>query len=398
MKSILFCAGDVSGDIHSGLLADGVLRRHPDWKIHALGGPRLTEAVARSHGELVDDTSEYGVIGLASALALVPRLLRVRRKLMRFIEASKPDAIVLCDWGGFNGRLLPDLKRLGVPVLYYFPPRSWQQQGSGGLSIVPYVDRVATPFEWSAKRLQNAGCDAEWVGHPLLETVPGADMRPMLRGELGVGADDELVALLPGSRSLELRYIAPHLAEAARIVHSEYSGAGKLHFVAAVPPGRAGVVRPRFPDWVKIVEGAAARVLRACDVATVKSGTATLEAAVADAPQVVVYDAPMLLRAQWHLSGLEKKVPLVAMPNIILGRMAARELLGEACRPPLIAQELMTLLKNAGARQTLRADYAEVRRALGSELPYTATQRTAELLEELLANSPARRGEASLNG
>jgi lipid-A-disaccharide synthase len=316
-------------------------------------------------------------------------LLRVRRKLRRFIESAKPDAVVLCDWGGFNTPLLPDFKQLQLPVLYYFPPRSWQQQGDGGLSIVPYVDRVATPFEWSAKRLQDAGANAEWVGHPLLETVAPPDVRDTVRQELGVGVDDKLVALLPGSRSLELNYIAPHLAAAAQTVRAQHATDGNIHFVAAVPPGRSAMTRRYFPEWVSIVEGTTLNVLRACDAAIVKSGTVTLEAAVADAPQVVVYDVPLLLRAQVDLTGLRKKVPLVAMPNIILGRMAAKELLGEQCRPPQIVQALSELLHDVEVRRRLRADYAVVRRALGSELPYTATQRTASMLDEMLCGTSA---------
>jgi len=393
---ILFVAGDVSGDIHSGLLAAEVLRRHPNATIHALGGPKLAEVVAQSGGVLVGDTSEYGVIGLASALALVPRLLRVRRELMRFIESEKPDAVVLCDWGGFNGRILPELKKLGIPVLYYFPPRSWQQQGNGGLNIVAFVDAVATPFEWSAKRLQAVGCAAEWVGHPLLETVAGPEVRETVRSELGVADNQKLIALLPGSRSMELRYIGPHLAETAKRIHAGDAD-GKFRFVVAVPPGRDERARPHFPEWITIVEGVASRVLRACDAAVVKSGTVTLEAAVADAPQVVVYDAPPLIVAQWKMT-VKKKVPLVAMPNIILGRMAATELLAENCRPEAIIEALMKLLDEGETQQRLRDDYATVRRALGSELPYTATQRTATMLDELLAKSSATTGAAIHHG
>jgi lipid-A-disaccharide synthase len=132
------------------------------------------------------------------------------------------------------------------------------------------------------------------------------------------------------------------------------------------------------------VEGRATDLLLACDAAIVKSGTVTLEAAVANAPQVVVYDVPPLLRAQWRLTGMGRRVPFVSMPNIILERMAVPELLGDNCRAEPIARALQDILEDDATRARMTDDYAAVRRALGSELPHSATERTATMLEEML--------------
>jgi lipid-A-disaccharide synthase len=399
-SSLLFIAGDVSGDIHAARLAREVSRRHPDWTLHALGGVHLREAIGQSPGaRLLGDTSRYGVIGFSSAMAILPRVLRLHRRLLRFIGGHRLDAAVLCDWGAFNGRLLPHLQRLGVPVLYYFPPRSWQKHGNGGLGIVPFVDRVATPFEWSARRLCAAGCRAEWVGHPLLETVRPSQPRAVLRREFGVVDDSaatagaagqaKLIALLPGSRALELKYIAPRMLRAVELLRAEYSGAhGSLSFVAAVPKGAAARARRWLnAPWLPIVENRATDVLLACDAALVKSGTVTLEAAVAGAPQAVVYDVPPLLRAQWRLTGMSRKVPFVSMPNIILERRAVPELLGDDCRAAPMAHAVRELLGNVALRARMSEDYAAVRRALGAELLQAATDRTATMLEEMLAET-----------
>jgi lipid-A-disaccharide synthase len=331
----LFVAGDLSGDVHSAMLARRVLERHPHWKVHALGGPHLREAGAH----LIGDTSGCSVIGLVSSLQLVPRVLKLRRRVLEFLSTERIDAAVLCDWGAFNGRLLPQLHASKIPVLYYFPPRSWQRSGQRGLGIAPFVSRVATPFEWSAQRLNEAGCRAEWVGHPLLETVQAlpqdSPQRLALRREFGAPDDTKLIALMPGSRALELRYIAPSVAGAVPLLRREFP---KLQFVAAVPRGAATSTRKKFPTDVAVVEGRAAQLLSACDAAIVKSGTSTLEAAVADAPQVVVYDGPKVMRMQAHLMGVRKRVPFVAMPNIILQRRIVPELLGEDCTPQNIAR------------------------------------------------------------
>jgi len=387
---ILFVAGDLSGDAHAAMLAREIAKRHGDWKLFAVGGAQLQACGAT----MIGDTQGCGVMGIGPALALVPRLAILQKRITKFVRTTRVDAVVLCDWGGFNARLLPHLKKLGVPVLYYFPPRSWRRDGRGAAAIAPLVNRVATPFEWSANFLKAANCNAEWVGHPLLETVEAIrskHSREDLRREWNVQGDEKMIALLPGSRALELKYIAPHLAAAAKILKSTPQFRGK--FVVAVPQGAGAKIQPYFDENFHVVENRATEVLIACDAAAVKSGTATLEAAVANAPQVVVYDGPAILKMQWKLMGGSTKIPLVAMPNILLNRMSALELLGENCKPQSIAAELQKLLFDQSRRAALQSDYSEVRRALGSELSTGATQRTAQILEEMIAEC---RGKACL--
>jgi lipid-A-disaccharide synthase len=400
-KSILISAGDLSGDVHCAMLVREIARRHPDWKISAIGGTHLREAGA----EIIADSSDCGVMGIGPALAVLPRVSKLRRQAVHFIENEPLDAAILCDWGAFNGRLLATLKARGVPVLYYFPPRSWRKKGPGAADLAAFVRVVATPFPWDAERLnaawQELPTSAEWVGHPLLEIAASRLPREQLRQEFGVGAHEKLVALLPGSRVLELKYIAPQLAAAVRLwqrnetqqcegtQQSERSQQrdkieSRVKFVVAVPRGAAPRLREIFDENVAIVEDRAGDLLSACDAAVVKSGTVTLEAAVADAPQVVVYDGPKLLELQWRLMGGTKKTPFIAMPNIILERSAAPELLGADCRPARIVQELHQMLYNEAVRDRIKNDYREVRRNLGEELAQGATNRTADMLDELV--------------
>ena len=377
---VLFIAGDLSGDRHTALLMNEIAGRHPNWKLFGVGGQSMSESGAT----ILGDSRDCGVIGLVPALMLVPRLLQMRHRVLDWVEKARPQLVVLCDWGAFNARLLQPLQNCQIPTLYYFPPGSWRKKSARGLSIAPFVSRIATPFEWSAKRLNQAGANSEWVGHPILETVrplaKHSDERLQLRREFGVEGGEKLVALMPGSRSLEVRAIAPHLAGTVELLRRRDSS---TRFVVAVPKGAVSRVKTFFPD-VLIVENRATDLLMACDAAVVKSGTSTLEAAAADAPQVVVYDAPAVLRAQWRLMGGTKKIPFVAMPNIIVEREIVPELLGERCRPPQIAEALTPLLNDSSQRQTMREGYIQVRRALGEELPQSATRRTAQIIEEMV--------------
>ncbi len=384
---ILFIAGDLSGDRHTALVMSEIAQRHSNWKLFGVGG----QAMSESGATILGDSRDCGVIGMVPSLMLVPRLLQMRRRVLDWCKTMRPQLVVLCDWGAFNARLLQPLQALQIPTLYYFPPGSWRKKGARGLSIAPFVSRVATPFEWSAKRLQEAGANAEWVGHPILETArplpDQSDERLQLRREFGVEGHEKLVALMPGSRSLEVRAIAPHLAGTVDLLRKRDSS---TRFVVAVPKNTAPRVRPFFPD-VMIVEGRATDLLMACDAAVVKSGTSTLEAAAADAPQVVVYDAPAALRAQWRLMGGTKKIPFVAMPNIIVEREIVPELLGDRCRPQQIVDALTPLLHDSSQRQVMREGYVEVRRALGTELPQSATKRMAAIIEEMVEAASSTR-------
>ena len=379
--SILLIAGDVSGDVHTAALARTLLSHDPNLTLHALGGRRLCEVVAQSRsGQFLADTTNCSAIGISSAIRIYFHCRKLGKLLLEFVRTHPVDLAILCDWGGFNGRVLARLHALGIPTLYYFPPRSWERKGSGGLRIVPHVTRVATPFQWSAERLQKAGARAEWVGHPSLEEVPSIEERRTLRAKFDIVPNETLVALLPGSRRSEIRILAPRMAEAAGIVNAHTS----VSFIAVVPRELVGEARGHLPPTIRIVSDCAMELLRASDAAIVKTGTATLEAVLTDAPQVAIYDVSMIGRIEWCLLWAWRRIPFIAMPNIILQRQAVAEFVGLKCRPEKIAGALIRLVENAEARNKILWDYGLIRQALGSELRMTPTERTAQIVEEML--------------
>ena len=385
--SILLIAGDVSGDVHTAALARTLLAHDPNRTLHALGGRRLRKIVAQSPGgQFLADTTNCSAIGIPSAIRIYFRCRRLRDQLWEFVRRQHIDLTVLCDWGAFNGRVLPGLHALGIPTLYYFPPRSWQRTGSSGLGIVPYVTRVATPFQWSAERLRRAGVRAEWVGHPSLENIGAPGERPALRLKFGIEPNDTLVALLPGSRPSEIRVLASRMAKAASIVNAQT----RVQFIAVVPRELADKARSHLSTSIQIVSDCAKELLLASDAAIVKTGTGTLEAVLAGTPQVAVYDVSVATRIEWCLLWAWRRIPFIAMPNIILQREAVPELIGLNCQPEKIAQALVRVLKDEAARDKMLRDYALIRQALGSELLMPPTERTAQIVEEMLSEAMGR--------
>jgi len=379
--SILLIAGDVSGDVHIAALARTLLARDPNRTLHALGGRRVRKVVAESpDGHFLGDTTNCSAIGISSAVKIYFRCQRLGDQLREFIHNNRIDLAILCDWGGFNGRALKLLHRVGIPTLYYFPPRSWQRSGSPGLGIVPHVTRVATPFRWSAERLTNAGARAEWVGHPSLENIPDPGERPVLRRMFGIEPDETLVALMPGSRLSEIQILAPRMTQAAAIV-SKHT---RAQFIAVVPKELVNEARSHLSPSIRVLSDCAMNLLLASDAAIVKTGTATLEAALVGTPQVTVYDASVIGRIEWCLLWAWRRIPFIAMPNIILQREAVPELIGLHCQPEKIANALIRILKERDVRDKILQDYGLVRQALGSDLAVTPTERTAAIVEEML--------------
>lgn len=385
-RSVLFIAGDLSGDAYSAKVAERLAVAHPEWKLHALGGRRLGEVVQRNGGTWIGDTTNCSAIGLCSVVLIYFRARWLSFKMRRFVRRDPVDVVVLCDWGGFNCRQLKFFTGQGTPILYYFPPRSWQRSGTAGLHFAAMPTRVATPFQWSEERLKSVGCRADWVGHPLLEARRELPDRELLRREFGVQPGEKLVALLPGSRISEIKVLSPRMAEAARILAAK----GGVKFVVPVPAPLVDKAKPYFPSEFPVLVGRASEALRASDAAIVKMGSATLEAAVIGAPQVAVYDLGFLSRVEWLLLWTWKKIPYIAMPNIILQRKLVTELLGLECRPEKIAAEVDRLLQNSEAKDSMERGYQEIRAHLGGDLPVSASDRTAQILAEMIEEGTGR--------
>lgn len=380
MKTLFLSVGDASGDEHCSLLVREIKRRHPDWKIVALAGPRCQAAGA----EIFDSTEGMGVIGFSSALMLVPRLLKMKKRALQWARQHRPDVAILCDWGGFNTRILPNLKQLNVPVLYYFPPRSWQREGEGGTQIVPFCKAVATPFEWSAQRLERAGANVKWVGHPILERVAALPPREELRSRYGMSDENISVVMLPGSRLMEWKTLGPHLWGTVQLL-LDTEGKRNWRFFIAAPRGTTQRIQQFFPQHVSIIEGQTLELMRAADIGVIKSGTSTLEAAALNLPQVVAYELTPLLNLQVKVTQMEKKIRFAAMPNIMLDRLAVPEYLRDKCRAPLIARELLDMIDSPERLRKMRTDYDAVRQALGSQLPEGATYVTVDMIEQMMS-------------
>ena len=376
---LLLSCGEASGDLYAGALTRELLALDPGLRIAGLGGPQF----AAAGGRLIDDYREISVTGLTEWIPKLPRLLAARRRLVAAARSERPDALILIDFSGFNFRLAPSIKRLGVPVIYYISPQIWASRAGRLATIRAIADRVLVIFPFEAAIYEDGGVPVEFVGHPLIDLAkPSATRERFLAGR-GLTPSAPTVAILPGSRPNEVSRILPDLAAAARLIRRDIPGA---QFVVARAPHldddlfdavRADDAGARFT----LVEGDTDTVLASADVALTASGTATVQAALHDTPMVVVYRMAPL---SYQLARRLVRLDTIGMVNLIAGETIVPELVQEAFTPDAVAREAISMLTDRDRAARIRAGLATVRSRLGGP---GASRRAAAAILRLVNES-----------
>jgi lipid-A-disaccharide synthase len=376
---LLLSCGEASGDLYAGALTRELLALDPGLRIAGLGGPQF----AAAGGRLIDDYREISVTGLTEWIPKLPRLLAARRRLVAAARSERPDALILIDFSGFNFRLAPSIKRLGVPVIYYISPQIWASRAGRLATIRAIADRVLVIFPFEAAIYEDGGVPVEFVGHPLIDLAkPSATRERFLAGR-GLTPSAPTVAILPGSRPNEVSRILPDLAAAARLIRRDIPGA---QFVVARAPHldddlfdavRADDAGARFT----LVEGDTDTVLASADVALTASGTATVQAALHDTPMVVVYRMAPL---SYELARRLVRLDTIGMVNLIAGETIVPELVQEAFTPDAVAREAISMLTDRDRAARIRAGLATVRSRLGGP---GASRRAAAAILRLVNES-----------
>ena len=393
MLRLLVSTGEVSGDLQGSLLVKALhaeaQRRGLGLEVVALGGERMERAGA----VLLANTTRMGAIGLLEAIPFVLPTLRLQRRLKRWFKGEPPDGVVLIDYMGPNVSLGLRLKRKfpQVPVTYYIAPQEWAFKfgTKGRTNLISFTNQILAIFQQEARFYRCRGANVTYVGHPLLDTIGDVPSRQAARQLLGLDQEAPVLLLMPASRRQELRYLLPHLVEAA--AQLQQLDPSLQVVVPAGLPGfetqlslqltQAGVRSTIIPaadsDRLK------AALCAAADVAIAKSGTVNLELALRGVPQVVVY---RVSRATAFVARhiLRFSVPHISPVNLVLGERLVPELLQEDLRAKTIVAEALPLLDpSSPGRLGMLAGYDRLRLELGEP---GVTQRAAcAILNQVLA-------------
>jgi lipid-A-disaccharide synthase len=354
VREILFVAGEVSGDSHAAAVARELVARKAPYRLIGVGGDQMRAAGV----ELVQHIEKLAVMGLVEVVEHIPRLWALMNSLKRRIRGGNVAAVVLVDYADFNMLLASAATSLGVPVLFYITPQVWAWRSGRIATLAKTVTKAAVILPFEEPLLRAQGVDATFVGHPLMDRVAGLPDRAAARRTLGLDEEARVLALFPGSRSQEIeRHLDAFVATATEL---QRRIPGLAVIVSAAPHVTLDPARCPFPS----VRSASFTLLRAADAALCKSGTTTLEAAVAGCPLIVAYRTNPI---NYTLLKPFVQIAHIGLVNVVAGRVVAPEFVQDALQPRPMADALEPLLNPSSAeRRTMVQSLDMVRASLGA--------------------------------
>lgn len=360
-RRALIVTGEASGDLHGANLIRAARDVDPGLSFFGIGGARMRSAGC----EIVFPAEDLAVMGLVEVVGRLPVIRRAFRRLRGLLHGpGRPDIVILIDYPGFNLRFAREAKRAGIPVLYYIGPKVWAWKRGRVKTVTERVDKLAVIFPFEPPLYAGLGLDVEYVGNPLLDEYRrDREREPFLR-VVGLDPARPVVGLFPGSRRSEIRYMFDTLLDSARLLVEQ--GVAKQFLLPVAPTCNRDELAERAATAglpITLVEENIYDVAGACDAILCVSGTVTLQAALAGAPQAILYKGAALTYA---VGRRLVKIPHFGLPNIVAGHEVAREFLQDAASPPALAAEIRRLLQDEEYRSAALAGLAEVRRRLGT--------------------------------
>jgi lipid-A-disaccharide synthase len=357
---LMIVAGEPSGDAHAAALVRALREREPQAEFEFFGatGAQMREAGVES----IVRADDLAILGLVEVAGALPKFWRAYRALKRAALERRPRAVILVDWPDFNLRLARSLHRQGLRVIYYISPQLWAWRSYRARNIRRDVDLMLAILPFEPRWYEERGIThVEFVGHPLVGEVKPLYGRAEFCRRYDLDQSRPIVALLPGSRHKELERILPPMLDAAAIISRTRP---ETQFVIVLAPNRRAaeveaIVDHRrdgsgLPRVLRIAQHATREALGAADAAAIASGTATLEAALADTPLVIVYKESAL---NWHTLGRLISAEHFGLVNLIAGERLATELMQNELNGERLAEEITALLdeeRNRDFRARLR--------------------------------------------
>ena len=376
---IFVVAGESSGDNLGGRLLQALTRLTAGRaRFAGIGGPTMTAQGLQSLFPMRD----LALIGLAEILPHLPRLIRRMGETVAHVQALKPDLVVTIDSPGFNFRLAKRIRSYGGPIVHYVAPQLWAWRPARGHRLRGVIDRMLVLLPFEPEFFAQFGVPCTFVGHSIVES--GADQGDAVafRTHHGLKPDQPIVILMPGSRTSEVKRLLPTFKAAAEMLASRHPG---LTAVVPTVDATAETVEHIFSGTgISSIFPSQSRdkfdAFAAATAAITKSGTSTLEIALAGVPMVVAYRvsaATAALVRHWIT------VDRVAMVNLLAGRDVVPELLQERCTPATIAAALDTLLTDQTARRDQRIGLAEAVAKLGEREPPPSERAARAVLDTI---------------
>ncbi len=374
---IAIVAGEASGDLLGAGLIQALKQFNTDIHFSGIGGPAMQQQGFQSLYEL----EELSVMGIIEPLCRLPRLLRIRSELYRHFSKTKPDLFIGIDAPDFNLGLELKLRKKGIRTVHYVSPSVWAWRQNRIHKIARAVDLMLTLLPFEAAFYQKHHVPVKFVGHPLADEIAMRVDKAGIRSLLAMNPQGPMLALLPGSRRQELKYLGPIFLEAAILCHQAKP---ELRFITS------SINKERDREWralhqqyapqlpLEFFTGRSRDVMAAADAILVTSGTATLEALLFKRPMVIAYRTSA---CNYFLGKRLIKTPFIGLPNLLAQERLVPELIQDAARPEVMAELLLNYLNHPEQTFKLQEKFSAIHQQLSQNADLQAAQAIFELIQ-----------------
>jgi len=335
-NKIVIIAGEDSGDLHGSKLIAQMKTINPDLSFYGIGGDKMIQAGLNK----VEHIKNMNVIGLFEVLKHYPRIKKIFNKTVRFINELKPNKVILIDYPGFNIRLAKKMKKLGVPVSYFILPQVWAWNSSRAKDLQQTCEQLISIIPFEKEWFSNQQIDVHFVGHPLTSILKQKFDSGFLHKRYEIGQDKKIIALLPGSRTSEVKKHWPIFLKTIKAFN-----ASSNHKIQPILIQAPNIKIENIPEGLVVIDKNHYEALSCADAAIVCSGTATLETALLNCPMVVCYKLSSLT---WFFAKKMSLVKHLSLVNLITEKEAVKELLQKNMTATNIVNEVNYLFSNEG--------------------------------------------------
>lgn len=376
-KNILIVAGEASGDLHASSLVNAIKEKRPEITFFGLGGEKLK----KSGINIIFDITELAVVGIFEVLKNLRKFREIFSLLLEETGRQKPNLAILVDYPGFNLRLAKELKKRGIPVIYYISPQIWAWGKNRIKTIRELVDLMLVVFKFEEGLYKENKQRVVFVGHPLLDIVKPKISKAELFSQTGLDAKNITIALLPGSREREVKNLLPVMLDTACLLQKK---AGmSLQFLIL----RATSVKEEVFDEIlrkytlpaKVLSDMTYEGLNSSDFAMVCSGTATLETAILGVPMVILYKVSFLT---WAYMKMLIKIPYIGLVNVVKKEKFIAEFIQYDAQPKRIADYVGRLLEDKEGLKKIKQGLIGIPEQLGEKgASHKAAQEVLKFLQ-----------------
>ncbi|WP_432741405.1 lipid-A-disaccharide synthase [Methylobacter sp. G7] len=357
--TILFSAGESSGDQHAANMFLELQKQRPDIKGLGMGGAKMAQAGI----DIRYDSTNISVIGVVEVIKHYAEIRRALTLMQELVATERPDLLVCVDYKEFNFKLARYAKQQGIKVLFYVSPQVWAWRPGRVKAYGKVIDMMAVIFPFEAAYYDAEKVPVRYVGHPSVDKVHARYSKDEDLSRFGLDKNKPIVGLLPGSRANEIKRLLPVMLAAAEKVQANLP---ECQFVLPQADSISDALLDDYlrqsPLSVSVIKNQPYDVIQCCDAVMTTSGTATLEIALLTVPMVIAYKLSPLT---YWLGKWLVNTPFIGLPNIVLGKSIIKELIQQDATAENLSEEITRILTDQAYADNMRQNLSQVKQQLG---------------------------------